>query len=49
MQVEDLVLISTDDHVVEPPSLSAFFSDRVPARFRDRVPRVIRRPAAAPR
>jgi predicted TIM-barrel fold metal-dependent hydrolase len=44
MQVEDLILISTDDHVVEPPSLSEFFSDRVPARFRDRVPRVIRRP-----
>jgi predicted TIM-barrel fold metal-dependent hydrolase len=44
MQVEDLILVSTDDHVVEPPSLSEFFADRVPAKFRDRVPKVIRRP-----
>ena len=43
MQVEDLILVSTDDHVVEPPSLTDFFADRVPAKFRDRVPRVVRR------
>src|ERR1700753_4261319 len=44
MKIEDLVLISTDDHVVEPPSVSEYFRDHVPAKFRDRVPRVIRRP-----
>ena len=43
MQVEDMVLISVDDHVVEPPSMSDFFRDHVPAKFRDRVPKVIRR------
>jgi predicted TIM-barrel fold metal-dependent hydrolase len=44
MQVEDLVLVSVDDHVVEPPSLSEFFREHVPAVYRERVPRVIRRP-----
>ena len=38
MQVEDMVLISVDDHVVEPPSMSEYFEDQVPAKFRDRVP-----------
>jgi hypothetical protein len=37
-----MVLISVDDHVVEP-SMSEFFRDRVPARYKDRVLRVIRR------
>src|SRR3974377_1628238 len=43
MRVEDLILVSADDHVVEPPSMSEFLRDHVPARYRDRVPRVIRR------
>ncbi len=43
MRVEDMVLISTDDHVVEPPSMSDYFRDHVPAKFKDRVPRVVRR------
>jgi hypothetical protein len=43
MRVEDLILVSTDDHVVEPPSLTEFFKENAPAKFRDRVPRVIRR------
>ena len=43
MQVEELILVSVDDHVVEPPSLSDFFADHVPAKYKDRVPRVIRR------
>jgi hypothetical protein len=38
-----MVLISVNDHVVEPPSMTEFFKDRVPAKFRARVPRVIRR------
>ncbi|HXQ60061.1 MAG TPA: amidohydrolase family protein, partial [Acidimicrobiales bacterium] len=40
MQLEDLVLISVDDHVVEPPGM---FADRMPARFADQVPFVDRR------
>ena len=43
MQIEDLVLVSVDDHVVEPPSMSEFFKDHVPTIYRDRVPRVVRR------
>jgi predicted TIM-barrel fold metal-dependent hydrolase len=43
MQTQDLILVSVDDHVVEPPTLTEFFLDHVPAKYRDRVPRVIRR------
>ena len=43
MRTEDLILVSVDDHVVEPPSLTDFFADHVPAKYKDRVPRVIRR------
>jgi len=41
MDIDDMILISVDDHVVEPPSMAEFMRDHVPARFRDRVPRVI--------
>jgi len=44
MRIEDQILISVDDHVVEPPSMSSFYRDHVPAAFKDRVPRVVRRP-----
>lgn len=43
MRVEDMILVSVDDHVVEPPSMSDYFKDHVPAKFKDRVPKVIRR------
>jgi predicted TIM-barrel fold metal-dependent hydrolase len=33
------LIISVDDHVVEPPDL---WTSRVPARFSDRVPRIVR-------
>jgi len=39
MNIEDLVLVSVDDHVVEPPDM---FDRHVPAAYRDRAPRVIR-------
>lgn len=39
MQVEDLVMVSVDDHLVEPPDM---FDEHVPARHRDRAPRVER-------
>jgi len=36
--MNDLILVSVDDHVVEPPDL---FSHSLPARFKERAPRVI--------
>jgi predicted TIM-barrel fold metal-dependent hydrolase len=39
MHVEDMILISVDDHVVEPPDL---FDGRLPGRDADRAPRVVR-------
>ena len=43
MRLEDMILISVDDHVVEPPSLGDFFRENLPTKFKDRAPRVIRR------
>jgi predicted TIM-barrel fold metal-dependent hydrolase len=40
VQVEDLVLVSVDDHVVEPPDM---FTGRLPARYADQAPYVDRR------
>lgn len=34
----DLVLISVDDHTVEPPDM---FAGRVPARYADDAPRIV--------
>jgi len=39
MRLEDLVLVSVDDHVVEPPDM---FDRHVPAAYRDQAPRIIR-------
>jgi predicted TIM-barrel fold metal-dependent hydrolase len=43
MQIDDMVLVSVDDHIVEPPSMTAFFEDHVPQKYKERVPRVVRR------
>ena len=43
MQLDDLILISVDDHVVEPPSLGDFFRENLPAKFKDRAPKVVRK------
>ena len=40
MKLEDLVLVSVDDHVVEPPDM---FVDRLPGKFADQRPFVDRR------
>jgi predicted TIM-barrel fold metal-dependent hydrolase len=40
MRPEDMILVSVDDHVVEPPDM---FEGHVPARFKDRAPRVVRK------
>ena len=40
MSVDDLILVSVDDHVVEPPDV---FEGRLPAKYRDLAPRFITR------
>ena len=44
MQIDDLVLISVDDHVVEPAGM---FERHLPERWRERAPRVDRAPNGA--
>jgi predicted TIM-barrel fold metal-dependent hydrolase len=41
MRAEDLILVSVDDHVVEPPSM---FEGHLPARWKDKAPRSVKRP-----
>jgi predicted TIM-barrel fold metal-dependent hydrolase len=43
MNIDDLILVSVDDHIVEPPSMTDYIREHVPAKFKDRAPRVIRR------
>ena len=43
MRVDEMVFISVDDHVVEPPSMADFMREHLPAKYKDRAPRVIRR------
>jgi hypothetical protein len=40
MNLDDLILVSVDDHVVEPADM---FEDRLPARYVDAAPRLVRR------
>ena len=40
MRAEDLILVSVDDHVVEPPTM---FDQHVADRYRDSAPRVVTR------
>ncbi|HEY4460639.1 MAG TPA: amidohydrolase family protein [Pseudonocardiaceae bacterium] len=39
MNAEDMIMISVDDHVVEPPNL---FEGRIPQKYRDQAPKVIK-------
>lgn len=39
MKADDMILVSVDDHLVEPPDL---FEGHIPARFADRAPKVVR-------
>src|SRR5918997_3117251 len=40
MNMNDLVLVSVDDHLVEPPDM---FKDHIPAKYKDDVPKLIQR------
>ena len=42
MHVDDLILISVDDHLIEPPDL---FDHHLPSKFRDRAPKIVRNEA----
>ena len=39
MQMDDMILVSIDDHFIEPPDM---FENHVPAKWRDQVPKVVR-------
>ena len=39
MNVDDMIIISIDDHVVEPPDM---FDAHVPAKYRDQAPKLVR-------
>ncbi|HEX4017652.1 MAG TPA: amidohydrolase family protein [Frankiaceae bacterium] len=41
MDANDMILISVDDHLVEPPDM---FEGRMPPKFADQAPRVVRKP-----
>jgi len=38
MQMDDMILVSIDDHMVEPPDM---FDNHVPERWKDQVPKVV--------
>jgi predicted TIM-barrel fold metal-dependent hydrolase len=40
MRLEDMILVSVDDHVVEPPNM---FDQHLPARWKPRAPHVVRK------
>jgi predicted TIM-barrel fold metal-dependent hydrolase len=39
MNVDDMIILCIDDHVVEPPDL---FDNHLPAKYKDRAPRLVR-------
>jgi predicted TIM-barrel fold metal-dependent hydrolase len=39
MNVDDMIIISIDDHIVEPPDM---FDAHVPERYRDKAPKLVR-------
>jgi predicted TIM-barrel fold metal-dependent hydrolase len=41
MQLEDLILVSVDDHVVEPPNM---FDNHLPDKWKDQAPKSVKKP-----
>ena len=39
MQMDDMILVSIDDHAIEPPDM---YENHVPAKFKDLAPKVVR-------
>jgi predicted TIM-barrel fold metal-dependent hydrolase len=44
MHLDDMVLVSIDDHMIEPPDM---YKNHVPAKWADQVPKVVRNAAGA--
>ena len=42
MQLEDMILVSVDDHMIEPPGI---FDGHVPEKWRDQAPKIVRNEA----
>jgi hypothetical protein len=42
--IDDLILISVDDHLIEPPDL---FADHLDAKYQDRAPKLERNEAGS--
>jgi hypothetical protein len=38
MKMDDLILVSVDDHVIEPPNM---FDGFLPSRYADRAPKLV--------
>ena len=41
MQRDDMILVSVDDHIIEPPNV---FEGHIPAKWADRAPRLVYQP-----
>jgi predicted TIM-barrel fold metal-dependent hydrolase len=41
MDINDMILVSVDDHLCEPPNM---FDEHVPAKWRDQAPKMVRTP-----
>lgn len=41
MRADDMIMVSVDDHLVEPPHM---FENHIPERYRDRAPKIVRKP-----
>jgi len=46
MQLHDMILVSVDDHIIEPPEM---FDRHVPAKYKDDAPRVVTYPSGEQR
>ena len=44
MRTEDLILVSVDDHTVEPPDM---WDKHVPAKYKDLAPKLVKKPDGA--
>src|SRR5579863_7607240 len=39
MKIEDMIMVSIDDHMIEPPDM---YKNHVPAKWADQAPKVVR-------
>ena len=41
MNLEEMILVSVDDHICEPPDM---WADHISSKWKDRVPKMVRKP-----